>query len=117
MRSVKRKIECICEVLQSRGEPGTCYQVARLLDVSPSTVTRWVAGTATPRGRQSEALDLLYNTVVQVNRGNEEADKILGALLGGLGAGLLGLGVGGILIAAGLGWVIGEQEFKEKKNE
>ena len=109
MPDIVSKIKRICQVLQERGEPGTPYQISRLLGVSPSTVSRWLAGTATPRGRQAQSLDFLYNTIVNVNRGNPEADKLLGALLGGVGAGLLGLGVGGVLIAAGLGWILGDQ--------
>ena len=107
MINAKTKIERISEALQSRNEPGTLYQIAKLLDVVPSTVSRWHSGASAPRGRQAESLDLLYNTVVKADTGNPEAYKILAALLGGVGAGLLGLGVGGVLIAAGLGWILG----------
>lgn len=102
------KIERICRTLEERGEPGSYHQVARLLGVAPSTVSRWAGGESTPRGKQAESLDLLYRTVVAADHGNPDAIKILGAVLGAAGAGLLGMGVGGVLIAAGLGWLLGE---------
>lgn len=105
----------ICEGLAQRGEPGSLNQVARLLDVAPSTVSRWSSGETTPTARQQERLTLLYRTVCEAEKGNQDADQILGALLGAAGAGLLGLGMGGILIAAGLGWLMGD-ERKGKKS-
>ena len=105
---VPGKVEHIRKGLEARGESGSYSQVARLLDVSPSTVSRWVKGVM-PTNRQFERLNLLYRTVCEAEEGNEDAKKILGALLGVAGASLLGLGVGGILIAAGLGWLIGER--------
>lgn len=101
------KLQRIYEALQERGEPGTPYQVARLLQVSPSTVARWEKGGATPQGKTAMSLDLLYRTVVRAEKGDDDARKILTAILGAAGAGLLGLGMGGVLIAAGLGWILG----------
>lgn len=66
-----------------------------------------------PRGKTAEHLDLLYRTVVQAQKGNREANKILASILGGAGAGLLGLGVGGILIAAGLAWILSDDVGEE----
>jgi transcriptional regulator with XRE-family HTH domain len=106
MHAVK-KLQRISAALQDRGEPGNAAQIARLLNVSPSTVGRWLSGEVAPRGKQAESLKLLHRTVVQADDGNRDAKKILGMLLGGAGAGLLGLGLGGVLIAAGLGWVLG----------
>lgn len=111
------KLEKICQSLKARGEPGTLYQIARLLGVAPSTVTRWSKGQTNPRGKAAEALDVLYRTVVQAEKGNPEAANMLGAFLGGAGAALLGLGLGGVLIAAGLGWIIGGDAGENKKGE
>lgn len=108
------KIGRVCEVLKQRGEAGSPYQVARLLGVSPSTVLRWAGGGVEPRRRQAEALDLLYRTVVRAEQDNQDAKRILGSLLAATGAGLLGLGLGGVLIAAGLGWILGDQPEKEE---
>jgi len=108
MATAAQKIEAICRSLQTRGEPGNQAQVARLLNVSPSTVHRWMTGVAVPKGRQAEALNLLYNTVCEAQKGNPQAKRILGTLMVGAGASLLGLGVGGFLMAAGLGWALGE---------
>lgn len=106
----RQKLQRIYTSLRVKGHPGTAYQVAKLLQVAPSTVGRWEKGSATPQGRTAESLDLLYRTVVQAERGNADADKILGAILGGVGASLLGIGLGGILVAAGLGWLLGSDE-------
>ena len=111
--NAKDKISAICSSLQDRGEPGTPSQIARLLHVAPSTVSRWINETAVPRGRQAEALDLLYRTVINAEQGNPDAKKILGMVLGAAGAGLLGLGLGGVLIAAGLGWILGEDDSEK----
>lgn len=96
----------ICDALKERGEPGTLSQVARLLDVSPSTVTRWVAGETRPTAKQIERLELLDRTIRHAESGNPDAKRILAALLSGTGARLLGLGLTGILIAAGLAWLV-----------
>ena len=114
--NASQKISAIIDGLERRGKPGTLTQVARLLNVAPSTVSRWFSGVVEPKGRQLEALDLLYRTVVQANQDNPDAKKILGAILGGLGAGLLGIGVGGILIAAGLGWLLSDPEEEEEED-
>lgn len=116
------KIEVICRVLKRRGESGTAYRLSQLLGVSPSTVTRWMHGQAVPRGRSADALDYLYRASVkwEEENGHPDAEKILGAVLGGAGAVLLGLGPAGMLIAAGLGWLVGEQAQEEariKKND
>lgn len=111
--SPQQKLKRICQVLQTRGEPGTPYQVANLLQVSPSTVLRWAKGAAVPQGKTAERLDLLYRTIVHADKGNKDANNILASILGGAGAGLLGLGVGGILIAAGLAWILSDDNEGE----
>jgi len=103
-------------MLRKNGDTGTNYQIAKLLDVSASTVGRWEQGLATPRGRQAEALDLLLRTLTEVGKGNPEAKKLLGAFFGVAGASLLGLGLGGVLIAAGLGWILGTDEGGKPKH-
>lgn len=104
-------IERIQAVLTARGQPGTPYQIARMLSVAPSTVSRWLSGVATPRGRQEESLTLLYRTAVETQNGNEEAATILKKVAVPIaGAALLGLGLPGVLMAAGLGWLLGGLE-------
>ena len=112
----REKIERIRVMLRKNGDTGTNYRIARLLDVSPSTVGRWEQGLATPRGRQAEALELLFRTLSEAAKGDPEAKRILGALLGVAGASLLGLGLGGVLIAAGLGWILGTDETAKSKH-
>ena len=114
MIPAQRKLDRIQETLVARGESGSAYQVANLLGVSPSTVLRWQNGQAVPQGKTAERLDLLYRTIVHAEKGNPEANKILASILSGAGAGLLGLGVGGILIAAGLAWILSDDNEGEE---
>ena len=60
-----------------------------------------------------DSLSLLYRTVVVADNGNQQARKILDALLDFSGAGLLGLGFAGILVAAGMGWLIADNNYDE----
>ncbi|GEM_PF-6601632 len=112
--STAEKIAYVAKALQRRGQAGSLAQIARLLGVSPSTVTRWIANDTVPNRSQQEKLDLLFRTIVNADQGNEDAGRILGSLLGAAGAGLLGLGTGGILIAAGLGWLMSDPNTGQK---
>lgn len=110
------KIEVISRVLKKRGESGTPYRISQLLQVSPSTVTRWLHGQATPRGRTEEALTYLYRASLKWEEDHDDqSDQVLGAILGGAGAALLGLGPAGMLIAAGFGWLVGEKANEEAR--
>lgn len=116
MLSTPQKIERIQFALQDRGHPGTLAQIAQLLNVNPTTVWRWANGEVKPRGKQQESLEILYRSLIRAEAGDEGAQKIVGAVLGGAAAGVLGLGIAGVLIAAGMSWLIGEfNEEKEKK--
>lgn len=113
-----QRVKKISNALQKRGEPGSLSQLARLLDVSPSTVSRWAAGDTHPTGKQNERLELLYRTICYAEGGNEDAKRILAALLAGTGARLLGLGLTGVVIAAGLAWLVsGSPEQNERSQQ
>lgn len=99
------------------GRPGderagrNALSIVRLLSVAPSTVLRWKSDEATPRERQEESLTLLYRTAVHAQVGNEEAVTMLKKFAVPVAAAqLLGLGLPGVLMAAGLGWVAGGLE-------
>tara|TARA_Y100000813_G_C23859591_1_gene210470 strand:- start:11 stop:406 length:396 start_codon:yes stop_codon:yes gene_type:complete len=116
--SPKKKVEVICRVLRAKGQAGTPYRVAQLLNVSPSTVSRWLrdVNPTTPRGKSAEALDYLYRAAKQwEDEHDERSDEVLGMLIGGAGAALLGLGPAGMLIAAGVGWLVGDQAKEEAR--
>lgn len=110
-----QKLEKIQAVLGQQGQPGTPYQIARMLNVAPSTVLRWKSGEAKPRGKQEESLTLLYRTVVEAERGNESAATLLRKFAVPIaGAAFLGFGLPGVLMAAGFGWIVGALKDEEK---
>ena len=71
MLTAARKVYGVSQALIRRGEPGTAYQIAGMLGVAPSTVTRWSAG-AEPRGKHAVALDMLHRTLVKAEAGNAD---------------------------------------------
>ena len=86
--------------------------LASLLGVAPSTVSRWRSGEVQPRGKQMTCIDLLHRTVTRAASGDEKAKDLLGRLISPafVNAGLLGLGLVGILIAIGLDWLLRDDE-------
>jgi hypothetical protein len=110
-----KMIDKIQVVLKAGGQSGTPYQIARMLNVAPSTVLRWKAGEAKPRGKQEESLSLLYRTVVEAENGNESAVTLLKKFavpFGGVA--FLGFGLPGVMMAAGMGWIVGALKDEEK---
>lgn len=123
MLTTRQKIERIQEGLAARGRPSTLSDVAQILNVNPSTVWRWMATDkrhVEPRGKQAEGIEILYRSLVKAEQGDPAAEQVLGAILGGAAAGLLGLGMGAVLIGMGVGWLFGEfaeEENKKKKGK
>ena len=130
---VSKKLEKIQEALKPLEIPGKPADapvkpahLAKLLDVAPSSLSRWMKDGVVPRGRQKERLDVLYRTILEAEAGNEEAKKILKKLItptpamgivagAGLTSGLLAaspirLGLLGAIAAAGLGWLLSDKE-------
>ena len=132
-RPVSEKLKKIQEALRPLEIPGKPVDapvrpahLAKLLDVAPSSLSRWMKDEVVPRGRQKERLDILYRTILEAEAGNEEAKKILKKLISptpamgivagaGLTSGLLAaspiqLGLLGAIAAAGLGWLLSDKE-------
>ena len=120
-----KKIQAALKPLKIPGKPEATpvkpVHLAKLLDVAPSSLSRWMKDEVVPRGRQKERLDILYRTVVEAER-NEDAKKILKKLVSpmptiGLVAGAalspIGLGLFGAIAAAGLGWLLSDKEDED----
>ncbi len=100
--------------------------LAKLLDVAPSSLSRWMKDEVVPRGRQKERLDVLYRTILEAER-NEDAKKILKKLISpmpaiGLAAGAatigavlspIRFGLLGAIAAAGLDWLLADKENED----
>ena len=134
---VSKKLEKIQEALRPLEIPGKpvdapvkAAHLARLLDVAPSSLSRWMQDKAAPRGRQKERLDILYRTVLEAEAGNTDAKTILKKLVSptpamgmATGAGLVAsfavspirLGLLGAIAAAGLGWLLSDKEDNDEK--
>ena len=130
---VSKKLEKIQEALKPLEIPGKPVDapvkpahLAKLLDVAPSSLSRWMKDEVVPRGRQKERLDILYRTILEAEAGNTEAKAMLEKLVSptpsmgivagaGLASGLLAaspirLGLLGAIAAAGLGWLLSDKE-------
>ena len=131
-RPVSEKLKKIQEALKPLEIPGKPADapvkpahLAKLLDVAPSSLSRWMKDEVVPRGRQKERLDILYRTVLEAER-NEDAKKILKKLVSpmpaiGLMAGTvlspIGLGLSGAIAAAGLGWLLSDKEYEDANKD
>lgn len=129
-RPVSEKIKKIQEALRPLEIPGKPADapvkpahLAKLLDVAPSSLSRWMKDEVVPRGRQKERLDILYRTILEAER-SEDAKKILKKLVSpmpviGLAAGAATIGIVpspirfgllGAIAAAGLDWLLADKE-------
>ena len=133
---VSKKLEKIQEALKPLEIPGKPADapvkpahLAKLLDVAPSSLSRWMKDEVVPRGRQKERLDILYRTVLEAER-NEDAKTILkklvsptpamgivGLFSGALAASPIRLGLFGAVAAAGLGWLLSDKEDEDADEE
>ena len=133
-RPVSEKLKKIQEALKPLEIPGKPADapvkpahLAKLLDVAPSSLSRWMKDEVVPRGRQKERLDILYRTVLEAEAGNTEAKTILNKLVSptlasGLvtGAATIGavlspirFGLLGAIAAAGLDWLLADKENED----
>jgi hypothetical protein len=104
--TTQEKIQQICEILRTLGEPGSAYQIAQMLSVYPSTIVRYLSGEIKPHSKMSDSIDTLHRVLLQSQQGNEQARRVLDAILGTKG--LARTGVGGILMAIGMTWLVND---------
>ena len=129
-----KRIQGALKPLEIPGKPADApvrpAHLAKLLDVAPSSLSRWMKDEVVPRGRQKERLDILYRTVLEAEAGNTEAKAMLKKLVSPTpamgvmsGAGLaasfavspIRLGLLGAIAAAGLGWLLSDKEDNDEK--
>lgn len=137
-RPVSKKIKKIQEALKPLAIPGKPADapvkpahLAKLLDVAPSSLSRWMKDEVVPRGRQKERLDILYRTILEAEAGNTEAKAMLEKLVsptpamgmmsgGGLTAASFAVspirfGLLGAIASAGLGWLLSDKEDNDEE--
>lgn len=123
--SVKTKLEVIQKALTNQGMESGPAHLAKIFGVAQSSIFRWLNDEVQPRGKQAERIALLYRTAREVEAGTEGAERILKNLVKprpmmGLGVGaiatgasLLSLGLVGAVAAAGLGWLLADDDDEE----
>lgn len=122
-----KKIQEALKPLEIPGKPADApvkpAHLAKLLDVAPSSLSRWMKDEVVPRGRQKERIDVLYRTILEAEK-SEDAKKILKKLVSpmpviGLAAGAATIGIVpspirfgllGAIAAAGLDWLLADKE-------
>lgn len=109
--TISGRAKKIQEVLIQEGISAEPSDIAKILDVVPSSFSRWLNNESEPRGKQKEKVDLLYRIVCEVEKGNTQEREILhrlgeGCPTGIFGASLLNVGKNGVLCTAGLGWFL-----------
>ena len=130
-----KRIQGALKPLEIPGKPADApvrpAHLAKLLDVAPSSLSRWMKDEVVPRGRQKERLDILYRTVLEAEAGNTDAKAMLKKLVSPTpsmgvmaGAGLtapsfavspIRLGLLGAIAAAGLGWLLSDKEDNDEE--
>ena len=130
-----KRIQGALKPLEIPGKPADApvkpAHLAKLLDVAPSSLSRWMKDEVVPRGRQKERLDILYRTVLEAETGNTEAKEMLKKLVSptpsmGVMAGVgltapsfavspIRLGLLGAIAAAGLGWLLSDKEDNDEE--
>lgn len=113
--TISERVKKIQEVLRQEGISARPSHIAKILDIAPSSFSRWMNNESEPRGKQKEKVDLLYRTVCEVENGNPQAKEILHKLAAGVSTGMFGspllsLGIAGFLFAAGLGWLLTDKD-------
>ena len=128
-----KKIQAALKPLELPGKPEATpvkpVHLAKLLDVAPSSLSRWMKDEVVPRGRQKERLDILYRTILEAEAGNTDAKAMLEKLVsptpamglmassmsvvGAVAASPIRLGLLGAIAAAGLGWLLSDKEDED----
>ena len=116
--TISEQLQKIQAVLKNQNIPAKPINLAKILGVSPSSLSRWLNDEVDPREKQKERIDILYRIACEVENENPTSKKILLKLIKPLGFGMgtigavapLTLGIAGVLSAAGLGWLLTDKE-------
>ncbi len=111
----QEKIQRICEILQELGQPGSAQQLAYIFSVCPSTVARYLAGEIQPRPHMQGSIDFLHNILTETVNGNQQARRIVDAVLGQRG--LVHMGLGGAVVMLGMSWLVSDESSGKPKAE
>ena len=106
----KKRLERIQKSLTQMGILARPADLAKMLDVAPSSLSRWLGGEEA-KGKQKEKIDMLYRTVLEAAADNPTAKRMIAHFsrpIGGVG--LLASGLLGAVAAAGLGWLLSDKE-------
>ena len=106
----KKRLERIQKSLMQMGIPARPADLAKMLDVAPSSLSRWLGGEEA-KGKQKEKIDLLYRTVLEAAAENPTAKRMIAQFSRPVaGVGILATGLIGAVAAAGLGWLLSDKE-------
>ena len=113
----KKRLKRIQKFLMQSDLPARPAQLAKILGVAPSSLTRWLGGEEA-KGKQREKIDMLYRTVLEAEAENPLAMRMVAQFARPIaGVGLLATGLIGAVAAAGLGWLLADKEDAETDNE
>ena len=109
----KKRLERIQKFLIQSDLPARPAHLAKILGVAPSSLNRWLGGEEA-KGKQREKIDLLFRTVLQAEAENPTAMRMIAQFSRPIaGVGLLASGIVGAVTAAGLGWLLKENDEEE----
>lgn len=109
----KKRLERIQRSLGQREIPARPADLAKMLDVAPSSLSRWLGGEEA-KGKQKEKIDVLYRTVLEADANNSTAERMIAQFSRPMaGMGLLATGLLGAVAAAGLGWLLSDKEDED----
>lgn len=113
----KKRLKRIQKSLMQMDIPARPADLAKMLDVAPSSLSRWLGGEEA-KGKQKEKIDLLYRTVLEADADNRTAKRMIAQFSRPVaGVGLLATGLLGAVVAGGLGWLLSDKEDEDTDEE
>ena len=110
----QKRLEKIQKSLGQQGIPSKPANLAKILGVASSSVSRWLSGEEA-KGKQREKIDMLHRTVLEAEAENPIAKRMIAQFLPTAGVGLLASGLVGAITAAGLGWLLTDKTDDEEE--